>query len=95
VRELIAGADDEGVEGVARVQLRGAIPIEARLRGELSRRAAESPPLWRTAVAAGSSSGVTNFNVVELEAEIVDGFLDEVGILVAGVTELNGGNANE
>ena len=30
-RELIAGADDEGVEVVARIELRGGVPVEARL----------------------------------------------------------------
>ena len=33
VRELVAAADDEGVEGVARIQLRCAVPVEAGLRG--------------------------------------------------------------
>ena len=33
--------------------------------------------------------------VVEVEAEIVDGFLDEVGVFVAGVAELDSGNAYE
>ena len=33
--------------------------------------------------------------VVETEAEIVDGFLDEVGVLVAGVAEFNRRNADE
>jgi hypothetical protein len=61
VGELVAGADDESVEGVARIQLRGAIPIEAGLGWSRGGRSAESPPLWRTVVAAGSSSGVTNF----------------------------------
>ena len=32
MRELVAGADDESVEGVARVQLRRAIPVKPRLR---------------------------------------------------------------
>ena len=31
VGELVAAADDEGVEGVARIQLRRAVPVEARL----------------------------------------------------------------
>src|SRR5207248_9001388 len=33
VRKLISAADDESVEGVARIQLRSAIPVESRLRG--------------------------------------------------------------
>ena len=32
VGKLVAAADDEGVEGIAWIQLRGAIPVEARLR---------------------------------------------------------------
>ena len=39
--------------------------------------------------------GSDKLYVVESEAEIVDGFLNEVGIFVAGVAELDGGNANE
>ena len=63
VGELIAAADDECVEGVARIQLRRAVPVEACLRrvSGRSRTMAERPPSWRTGVAAGSSSGVTNF----------------------------------
>ena len=94
VGELVAAADDEGVEGVAGIQLRGAVPVEARLR-------------WRRRVDGGQAAVVANrgcgrvvlgsdeLYVVEVEAKIVDGFLDEVGVFVAGVAELDGGNANE
>ena len=34
-------------------------------------------------------------HVVESEAEIVDGFLNEIGILVARVAKLHRGHANE
>ncbi len=93
VGELVAAADDEGVEGVAGIQLGGAIPVEARLR-------------WRCVagreaaiMADGSCSwvvlGSDELYVVEVEAEIVDCFLDEVGIFVASVAELDSRNANE
>jgi hypothetical protein len=96
MRELVAGADHERVEGVARIQLRRAIPVEAGLRRSgAGAGGAESPPLWRTAVAAGSSSGRHEFHVAEFETEIVDGFLNEVGILIAGVAELHRRHANE
>ena len=39
--------------------------------------------------------GSDKLHVVESEAQVVDGFLNEVGIFVAGVAELDGGNANE
>ena len=61
--KLVAAADHEGIKGVARIQLRRAIPIKPRLRRTaVTGAAAElSPPSCRTGVAAGSSSGVTNF----------------------------------
>ena len=34
-------------------------------------------------------------HIVESEAENVDGFLNEIGVFVAGVTKLHGGNPNE
>ena len=47
VGELVAAADHEGVKGVARIQLRGAVPVKTSLRlggGVGSGRCAESPP---------------------------------------------------
>ena len=74
--ELIAGSADEAVEGVARIELRGGRPVEARLLRAAMRsgasapiaRAAESawrktganPPSSRTRGSVGSSSGVMN-----------------------------------
>ena len=92
--ELIAAADDEGVEGVARIQLRRTVPIEARLR----RRAGGCGS--QAAVVPDRSGGrvvflCDEFHVVEAKVQIVDGFLNEVGILIAGVAELHRGNANK
>ncbi len=97
VGKLIAAADDEGVEGVAWVQLCRAVPIETRLRGlsDGNRREHERPPSWRTGVAAGSSLGCHELHVLVLEAEIVDGLLNQVGVLVAHVAELCRGHAHE
>src|SRR5215467_10004299 len=36
--ELVSAANDESVEGVTRIQLRGAVPIKASLRGGKRRR---------------------------------------------------------
>ena len=96
VRELVAAADHERVKGVARIQLRGAIPVEARLRRSRGCGDAASEP----AIVPHRSCRRIIFrsdelHVVEAEAEIVDGFLNQVGVLVAGVAELDGRNAHE
>src|SRR5271166_5526581 len=95
VGELVAAADDEGVEGVARVQLRGAVPVETRLRRARGHGWGDEAAI----VADGSCGrivlGRDELYVVEAEAEIVDGFLDEVGVFVAGVAKLDSRNANE
>ena len=46
-------------------------------------------------VEAGSSSGVTNLTSGELQAEIVEGFLNQVRVLVSDVAEFDGRNAYE
>ena len=55
VGELVAAADHERVEGVARIQLRGAVPVKARLGAAAAAQdrcvRAERPPSWRTGVA--------------------------------------------
>ncbi len=54
----------------------------------------------KTAVVADRSCGrivlgSDELHVVESEAEIVDGFLDQVGVFVAGVAKFDSRNANE
>src|ERR1019366_2186365 len=95
MRELVAAADDEGVESVARIQLRGAVPVEAGLRG--IRGCGDGT---KTAVVADWSRGRIvpgryELHVLGAEAEIVDGLLDQVGVFVAGVAKLHRRNANE
>ncbi len=93
VGKLIAAADDEGVEGVASIELRGAVPVETRLRwggcggGEAA--------IVTNRSCGGIVFGRDKLYVVKSEAEVVDSFLNKVGIFVAGVAELDGGNANE
>src|SRR5689334_14848103 len=92
--KLVAAADHEGIEGVTGIQLRSAVPVETRLR-------------WIGGSHRSKTSIVTNrrsgrivlggheLDVIETEAEIVDGFLDEVGVLVAGVAKFNSGHADK
>ena len=96
VGKLVAAADDEGVEGVARIQLRRAIPVEAGLRrARRSRNRDVRPPSWRIGSCRGIVFGRHELHVVESETQIVDRFLDEVSVLVAGVAKLHGRNADE
>ena len=103
VGKLVAAADDEGVEGVARIQLRGAVPIEAGLGGRgrgTTRSGSGGRDHGKAAIVAEWSGGRVVFGCDELdvgilEAKIIDGFLNQVGILVAYVAELDGGNAHE
>jgi hypothetical protein len=103
VGKLVAAANDESVEGVTRVELGGAIPIETCLAAAAAPMETEAlevimglrPPSWRSGVAAGSSSGVTNLSVGVIHAEVVDGLLDQVRVFIPDVPELNGGNTHE
>src|SRR5580704_3393860 len=95
VSKLITGADDECVESIAGVQLRCAIPIKAGLRrccGDRNR--------GETAVVADRGRGGIvlrgdEFYVVKFEAQIIDGLLDKIGILVALAPELWRRHSNE
>src|SRR6267378_8502912 len=95
MRKLVAAADDKGVEGVARTQLGCAVPFDARLR-------------WRGGRHRGGKTAVMpnrrgrwiifrchELHVIETQPQVVDGFLDQVGVLVASVAELYGGHAHE
>ena len=104
--ELVAAADDEGVEGIAGVELGGAIPIEAGLgwmqgrEGCLRTRSCVLNGTRQAAVVANGRIrrivvGGHELDVFVTEAEIVERLLNEVGVLVANVAELGGGNADE
>src|SRR5262249_61078621 len=104
VGKLVAAADDEGVEGVARIELRGAVPIKAGLRsrgGTAHRDGSIGSDDWaETAIMAKRSGcrvvvGSDKLHVGVFEAEIIDGFLDQVRILIAHMPELDGRNAHE
>ena len=53
------------------------------------------PPSSRTRARRDPAAGWLKDDVVELEAEIVDGFLDEVAVAIADVLELRRGDAHE
>ena len=97
-RKLVAVADDEGVEGVARVELRGGGPVEARLlgraraarrrrRGRVRRHRAEAAVLALRRN-RGILLGGHKTHVVELQRLQIDGFLNQVAVLVADVLKL-------
>src|SRR5436190_2256296 len=106
VEELLLGAlllgeelniiDQQDVDGVARIQLRSAIPVESRLRGMAGGREARGEAAI-VAKRRGSRVilGGHELHFLEFHAQVVDGFLDEIGILVANVAELGRGYANK
>src|SRR5437667_9587596 len=61
--KLVSAADDESVESVARVQLRGTVPVETGLRGMATgrRKCREEPSSFRTGGEGRISSGIENF----------------------------------
>ena len=97
-RKLIAVADHERIEGVARVELRRGGPVEARLLGRARRGAggavgacAGNRP--EAAVLAlrrnrGVFLGGHKTDVVQLQRLQVDGLLNQVAVLVADVLKL-------
>jgi hypothetical protein len=117
--ELVAGADDEGIELVARVELGGGVPVEAGLfDGGCLRGRGSAVALGDLAGAVGCGIGGVaghgreaavftdtrrggivlgdfKLDIVDLEAELLDGFFDEVAVLVADVLELGRGDADE
>ncbi len=97
VGELVAAADDEGVEGVAGIQLRGAIPIKTGLGGGAGggcRNRREAAIMFHRG-GGGIVLRRDEFHIVELEPQVVDRFLDEVRIFVGGVLEIRGGHPHE
>ena len=103
--KLVAVADDEGVEGVARVELRRGGPVEARLlracapcarrrRGGRVRRHRAEAAVLALRRNRGVLLGGHEAHVVELQRLQVDGFLNQVAVLVADVLELRRGHAH-
>src|SRR5436190_962040 len=97
MRKLVSAADHERVKRITRLELRSAIPIEARLRNvrgsRLSLRSRES-----TIMSHRSCSriilGRDELHVVTIQVEIVERLLNEIGIFVAHVAELHSWDAN-
>ena len=96
VGELVAAADDEGVEGVARIQLRGAVPVEPGLG---TRRGSGQVGGEPAIVTDGRGGRVVfrgdELHFLEFEAEIVQRFLDQIRVLVSHVAEFRRGHAHE
>ena len=91
MRKLISRADHERVKRIARIQLRRAIPVETRLRGRrrrrrsLRRKPAVMPHLGCRRIVFGGHE----LHVVKSQAQIVDRFLNQVGVLVTMNAILN------
>src|SRR5207302_3256023 len=95
--KLVTAADDERVESVARVQLRGAIPVETGLRGMATGR---REVRGEAAIMPNGGGGPIifrgdEFHLLIFLTEAIDGFLDEIGVFVANMAELDCGHANE
>ena len=98
--KLVAVADDEGVEGVSRIELRGGGPVElpaaahggtrvraAGARGGVRRHRAKATIFAHRRQSDGSSSAVTKDTSSNSKRQI-DGFLNQVAVFVADVLKL-------
>ena len=95
--KLVAGADNKSVERVPGIELGGAIPVETGLRGMAAR---GREVRGEAAIMANGCRGRIifrgdEFHLLIFHAEVIDGFLDEIGVFVANVAELGRGHANE
>src|SRR5690349_18638331 len=97
MRELISAADDECVKGVTRIQLCCAIPIESRLRymGSSGRGVSGQTTVVPNRSRCWVILGRDKLDFLKLHAEIVDSFLDQVGVFISHVTEFGCGHAHE
>ena len=91
VGKLVSAADHEGIEGVTRIELRGAIPVEARLRGTDA-----DAGCREAAIMSHRSRGRIVFrrhelHIVEAQTQNVDRFLNQVRVFVTGVTKFTVG----
>src|SRR3954447_6941716 len=102
VGELVAIADDKGIESVARIELSRSVPIKTRLAQRAICRSRR-----RSGDARGKSSIMTNgrcrrvvfgsdkFHILVLKTEIIDCFLDQICVLVTDMAELGRGHPNK
>src|SRR5581483_3896063 len=99
--ELVTVADDEGIEGIAGIGLGCAIPIEARLAegtgGNPCRSGSSSA---KPAVVADRRCRRIvlrrhEFDILVFQAEIVDRFLDQIGVLVSNMLKLRRRHSDE
>ena len=96
MRELVAAADHERVKGVALIQLRRSIPVEPRLgtrRG--SGRARGQSAIVTNRGGRGIVLRGDELHFLELAAQIVQRFLNQIRVFVSNVAELSRGHANE
>src|SRR5882762_927625 len=100
--KLVPAADHEGVEGIAWVQLSGAVPVEAGLGVErgCGRRLRPGSAHGEATVVPDRSVrrvilGGDKFYVLVVETEVINRFLNQVGVLVSHGAELCGRNAHE
>ena len=95
--KLISTANDECVKGVAGIQLRCSIPIEARLRYMTGCGRCMSGQA--TIVPHGGGRGIIlrrdELHFLEFHAEIVDRFLDQVSVFVTDVAKFGRGHTHE
>src|SRR6185312_1439187 len=109
-RELVAAAYYERVELVPRVQLRCRVPVETGLFGGRHRARMGPAPLRNVGAVArqGRESAVLaharrsgillrscEVDGVDLKAEVVDRFLNQVRVPLADILELRRGNAHK
>ena len=97
MRELVAAADHESVKGIARIQLRRAVPVEARLGGMRSggNQVGGKSAIVTHRGGGGIVLGRDELHFLELQAQIVQRFLDQVRVFVSDVAELRRGHAHE
>ena len=105
VCELVPTADHERVKRIARIQLRGTVPVEPPLGRMQPRRRLRPRPAARTMRRQPAIMpdrrvrriilGGNEFHILVTEPENIDRFLNQIRVLVAYVTELGGRDAHE
>src|SRR6185437_1293731 len=101
VSKLVAGADHESIEGVARVKLSGSVPIKARLVSQTggsmrlrSGSGCRQPAVMANRGGRGIVVGSYKLDVLKFQVEVVERFLNQVSVFFFDVAELGRGNAN-
>src|SRR5438270_13485006 len=87
VRELSTASDDEGIEGIARIRLGSAVPIESGLASTCSGRGHRKSAIVTDRRGGGVIFRRDQLYVLVLQTEIIDRFLEHVRIRVAYVEE--------